>query len=881
MEGSKRHLGAMAGVGLLLSALLIAGWAQYCLAYKWQVAYAAVLWPLALALFALALWWTPRERRALPGPHGGGGWSWQEKTLAILACALGVFFKVYKLDEFPPGLNHDAAWEGQYALAILRGTPYTPFISAAWGRETLTFYFRAPFVWWLGNVPLAVYLPSVIAGILLLPFLYWWVRTMFGARVAWLATALLGVSGWSLVFSRTGWRSDFQPLFTILTCCFFWRGLETRKVWHFMLAGVFLAATANTYNAGQVFPLVFLLWVPLFALQGWTLRGFLRSYGRGLAAGAFSFALAIAPLAWYALHNWEKFFGRQSFLLQQWSFPRAFRSTILMFHYWANGDDFFTNTPGLEYLAAIFFPLGLLWCLVAIRDSRAQFAVIGLAVGLLPGLLSTPNMNRDIGAMPFVYVLAALGVVFCAQEVARVFRRSASSLAATVLAGGVVLASAWATYAQYLGPNRRNVWGYYPETTVLGRFLAGLDPSYRVWVMGTQFPVETLTYLLYRGGDPFTPSFTRIENPPDLLQTELPPPNQRSLAFAFPDETVSMIVMAELRARYPQHEIVSLRYPPQENGRVFARVLLVPPAATPASGGGMPAQPAAPAPQAGAAPQPAEDLRSLSEPRGIAVFADGTIVVSDFGHDRLVWFDAKLQPQFAVGGVGSASGQFKQPTGLAIGPGEELFVCDTWNHRIQVLSKTGQYKRQYTAGFFSPRGVAVARDGTVFVADSGNNRVVVLRTDGEVLDKWDDSTTGAALREPIGIAVHPNSGLVFVTDNGQARIHVLTRSGEKRASFSVEGLALQALSEPQLSWGSGVRLWVNVPHRHEVRLYQPTGELQRTVPIQIGEQAAFPMGVAEDSPRRRLLVTTAAGRLLALPLEMPASKPRAATRQTR
>lgn len=865
MEGSKGNWLAVVRILLLLASVTGASFGQYCLAHRWQVHYGAAAWLGALATFAAYLWGQPRLA-ALPAAKDRLRWP-TEVLLATAAIGIGVFFKVYKLSEFPPGLNHDAAWEGQYALAILRGIPYTPFVSAAWGRETLTFYLRAPFVWWLGNVPLAVYLPSVIAGILCLPFFYWWSRTMWGARIAILATALFGVSGWSLVFSRSGWRSDFQPLFTILACCFFWRGVVTARTWPFVLAGVFTAATANTYNAGQAFPLVFLAWVPLFAWQGWTWRGFARRYGFPLAAGAVAFAAAIAPLAWYALTNWEKFFGRQSYLVQQYSVWDAIRATVGIFHYWANGDDFFVNTPGLEYWAALFFPFGLLWCVSAVRDPRAQFLLIGFLVGLLPGALSKPNMNRDIGTMPFVYLFAASGLLLLSREFARWLPRRWQDGAAALLCVAGVTASAWATYAQYLGPQRRPVWGYYPETTVLGRYLATLPPQYRVWIAGGNFPTDTLIYLTYRGGDPFVPRFTKVDDPAELLRMNLPSAGEQDLAFVFADETPALLVLAELRQRYPQHELVSVRYPPEDRGgRVFARVLLVPRQEATARTVNNTAS------AAGSQPLPTQatssEVMSLSEPRGVVVFGNGTVVVSDFGHDRLVWFEPSLEPRRTVGRTGSGPGEFRQPTGLAIGPGTELFVCDTWNHRIQVLSEGGQYRRQYLASFFSPRGVAVTKDGTLFVADSGNNRVVVLDAQGRIVRQWDGSAAGTgAMREPVGIAVDESSGLVFVTDNGSGSVRVFSLSGEERARIAVAGLSLRSMSEPHLVWVPPRMFWINVPHAHKVRAYDGSGKLLHTVAIEASEGAPqLPMGTAVDKPRNRLLVTTHRGRLLTFPL---------------
>ena len=401
---------------------------------------------------------------------------------------------------------------------------------------------------------------------------------MFGARLALVATLLLGASGWHLVFSRTGWRSDLQPLFTTITCCFFIRAMITAAWCDFALAGVGLAATVNTYNGARAFPLLFPVWVVLVmpavvALA--RLSAALRQ--RGWPRSALSFLIAVAPLAWVALTRWHEFTGRAAYLVGAYSFVGNLKTAALLFNYWSNGDDFFINTPGLEVPAAVFLVFGFLWLLARWRDERAQFVLLGLAVNLLPAIASNPNMNRAIGTMPFIYFISALGVVFFARELARLVPRIGPALAALLLIG-VGGAAMYATYAEYLSHHRRDVWGYYPETTVLGRYMGTLVPHYAIWVGGANFPRDTITFLSYQGvGNPERRNYIWLDDVTARAQAapDAPLPD-KGLAFVFSTDNPGPAVLNELARRYPNHQIVELHSPPVGGG-VFARALLVPP----------------------------------------------------------------------------------------------------------------------------------------------------------------------------------------------------------------------------------------------------------------------------------------------------------------
>ena len=82
------------------------------------------------------------------------------------------------------------------------------------------------------------------------------------------------------------------------------------------------------------------------------------------------------------------------------------------------------------------------------------------------------------------------------------------------------------------------------------------------------------------------------------------------------------------------------------------------------------------------------------------------------------------------GGKGSGEGQFNYPWEVCVSGGE-VFVCDGFNHRVQVFGMDGRFVRQWggkgsgEGQFDRPVGVCVS-GGEVFVCDGRNDRVQVL-----------------------------------------------------------------------------------------------------------------------------------------------------------
>jgi DNA-binding beta-propeller fold protein YncE len=69
------------------------------------------------------------------------------------------------------------------------------------------------------------------------------------------------------------------------------------------------------------------------------------------------------------------------------------------------------------------------------------------------------------------------------------------------------------------------------------------------------------------------------------------------------------------------------------------------------------------------------------------------------------------------------------PYDVKLGPKGNLYVVEYGNNRIDKLTSDGELLASYTMekdGFKTPWGLAVDSKGRVFVADTGNRRIVIL-----------------------------------------------------------------------------------------------------------------------------------------------------------
>ncbi len=138
----------------------------------------------------------------------------------------------------------------------------------------------------------------------------------------------------------------------------------------------------------------------------------------------------------------------------------------------------------------------------------------------------------------------------------------------------------------------------------------------------------------------------------------------------------------------------------------------------------------------------------LFGPRTLAVADDGdVIVVLREGH-AVYRINAQSQTLHHVAGTGKGGysgddgdakfAQVNGPKGVAIGPDGDIYLADTENHTIRVISsKTGKIRSLVGNGkpgdgpdgdpakcqLDHPHGILITKDGTIYIGDSSNHKV--------------------------------------------------------------------------------------------------------------------------------------------------------------
>jgi DNA-binding beta-propeller fold protein YncE len=181
----------------------------------------------------------------------------------------------------------------------------------------------------------------------------------------------------------------------------------------------------------------------------------------------------------------------------------------------------------------------------------------------------------------------------------------------------------------------------------------------------------------------------------------------------------------------------------------------------------------------------------FGDPFAIAIDAHGTLFVADAGDKGRI---RKITPE---GSVTTLSGSFDTPSGLALDRGGNLFVADTGTNRISKISPAGVVTTLAGDGiagfrdgpapqarFNGPIGVATDDKGNVYVADSYNDRIRVITADGQVRTLAgrdapgfaDGPGSAAAFDTPTGIALD-RQGVLLVADSGNDAIRKVERDG--------------------------------------------------------------------------------------------------------
>ncbi len=189
-------------------------------------------------------------------------------------------------------------------------------------------------------------------------------------------------------------------------------------------------------------------------------------------------------------------------------------------------------------------------------------------------------------------------------------------------------------------------------------------------------------------------------------------------------------------------------------------------------------------------------------PRGIAIDTSGNIIVADQGNSviRSIAPDGMVST-IAGGSVGfadgaSATAKFDLPTGVAIDADGNIIVADGGNNSIRKITPDGIVSTiagsstigstdgaSITARFNNPAGIVIDASGNIIVADNVNNRIRSITLDGTVttiagggVGSTDGASATARFELPTDVAIDA-SGNIIVADSNNHRIRSITLDG--------------------------------------------------------------------------------------------------------
>ena len=182
----------------------------------------------------------------------------------------------------------------------------------------------------------------------------------------------------------------------------------------------------------------------------------------------------------------------------------------------------------------------------------------------------------------------------------------------------------------------------------------------------------------------------------------------------------------------------------------------------------------------------------LSLPRGVAIDAQGNVLIADSGNSRIRIVNA--QGSIATmagsdhasgdGGPATAAHLFA-PSGMAIDSAGNVYISDTNNNRIRRVANDGTISI-FASSLNAPNGLAFDSAGALYVAETNAHAIrkiangavtTVAGTPGQYGNKGDEGAAADAQLETPNAVAFDRAGNMYIADSGNNRVRVVTRDG--------------------------------------------------------------------------------------------------------
>jgi 4-amino-4-deoxy-L-arabinose transferase-like glycosyltransferase len=181
------------------------------------------------------------------------------KTFFWIILFLATFFRLWKIDSLPTGLNWDEISHGYNAYSILEtgrdqwGTAFPIFNFRAYGDYPTTFnlYLTIPFIKLLGLNALSIRLPTVIFSLIFVVYTYLFAKLLFKKEhLALIAMTLAAFLPWAFFPSRGVFQSTFSQ--TLLLMGVYHFILDKNRSLNLLYSSVFLGLSMYAYHNTRI-----------------------------------------------------------------------------------------------------------------------------------------------------------------------------------------------------------------------------------------------------------------------------------------------------------------------------------------------------------------------------------------------------------------------------------------------------------------------------------------------------------------------------------------------------------------------------------------------------------------------------------------------------
>ena len=491
--------------------------------------------------------------------------TWFVLGIALVAIAT----RGWQAGVIPATLSGDEGQFGQQARAILTGGIVDPFNTGWLSVPTMTFFFNAPSVAWLGSTMLGLRLPWIILGILNVIIAARLAMRLQGPVVGIMTGFLLTLYHYHIHYSRLGINNIADPFFMTLTLFFMMRAYDRRSTLDWVLCGITIGVGQYFYFGARLIALVVVLSILVLAYQ----RGarFWAEQGAGIrrAVGAALFSAApIIQYAWLFPNSYNARLNQTGIFQSGWFaneiangfdpvsvLTSQFVRATLAFNAYPDRTVWYGITePLLDFVSGALLLAGLAIALRRLTNPRIfpMLAWWGGAI-LLGGVLteSPPSSQRLItAAIPTIFFVA-LALVTLAHMLRRTFTNfiHARRLVVVSLIGLVIAFGANSIKTYFIDYTPLRIFGGYNGiiATELGMFAQReLGSDWRIYFLG--WPQMSIDF-----GSTFYLA-------PDTPGVDLPPfeGDPATLLRATPDLSAAFVVLpfridelAIIREAYP------------------------------------------------------------------------------------------------------------------------------------------------------------------------------------------------------------------------------------------------------------------------------------------------------------------------------------------